>query len=200
MTEPTGRGAARTQERRRGAPVNGERGGGRGPGAERENAVSAWQDLVTASLIGTERSAVPPAAIPGVPTSDPASPAGDPAAVLLDRAALLTAARRAGRRPGQAEPLPMCEPDPRPLVSRGAGRRLARMLGGEHPDLLAEWLATDKGSGAEMLTVLNTFDYGELWTAVVLVTLVSVIAYSIVSVIEAGVLARFAPSALGRKN
>jgi ABC-type nitrate/sulfonate/bicarbonate transport system permease component len=66
--------------------------------------------------------------------------------------------------------------------------------------LLAEWLATDKGSGAEMLTVLNTFDYGELWSAVVIVTLVSVVAYSIVSIIETGVLARFAPSTLGRKN
>jgi ABC-type nitrate/sulfonate/bicarbonate transport system permease component len=65
--------------------------------------------------------------------------------------------------------------------------------------LLAEWLATDRGSGAEMLTVLNTFDYGELWSAVVLVTLVSVIGYSIVSVIETGVLARYAPASLARK-
>jgi ABC-type nitrate/sulfonate/bicarbonate transport system permease component len=66
--------------------------------------------------------------------------------------------------------------------------------------LLAEWLATDRGSGAEMLTVLNTFDYGELWTAVVLVTLVSVIAYSIVAGVETGVLARFAPTTSGSKR
>jgi hypothetical protein len=99
--------------------------------------VSAWQDLVTASLIGTERSPVPLAA---VPSPEPASPGQDPAAVLLDRAALLTAARRAGRRPDQAEPPPVCEQDPRPVVSRAAGRRLARMLGGEHAELLAEWL------------------------------------------------------------
>jgi ABC-type nitrate/sulfonate/bicarbonate transport system permease component len=59
--------------------------------------------------------------------------------------------------------------------------------------LLAEWLATGQGSGQEMLTVQNTFDYGELWSAVVLVTLASVIAYSVVSAIEAGVLARYAP-------
>ncbi len=59
--------------------------------------------------------------------------------------------------------------------------------------LLAEWLATGKGSGQEMLTVQNTFDYGELWSAVVLVTLVSVLAYSVVSAIEASVLARYAP-------
>ncbi|MGH9123510.1 MAG: ABC transporter permease [Acidimicrobiales bacterium] len=59
--------------------------------------------------------------------------------------------------------------------------------------LLAEWLATNKGSGAEMLTVLNTSDYGELWAAFVLVTAVTMLAYSVVSAIEAAVLARYAP-------
>jgi Family of unknown function (DUF5691) len=88
---------------------------------------------------------VPPAGIPGpLPAEDTI---GDPAAVLLDRAALLTAARRAGRRPDRAEPLPVCEPDPRPAVSPAAGRRLARMLGGEYPELLTEWLTAvaDRG-------------------------------------------------------
>ena len=66
--------------------------------------------------------------------------------------------------------------------------------------LLAEWLATGKGSGNEMLTVVNTFDYGELWSAVVLVTLISIVLYSIVSAIEAAVLARFAPETAGRAN
>jgi len=66
--------------------------------------------------------------------------------------------------------------------------------------LLAEWLATGKGSGAEMLTVQNTFDYGELWAAVVLVTGVAMLAYSVVSAIEAAVLARYAPEATGRKR
>jgi len=65
--------------------------------------------------------------------------------------------------------------------------------------LLAEWLATGKGSGDEMLTVINTFDYGELWSAVVLVTLVSIVAYSIVSGIEGGVLPRFAPDTIRRR-
>ena len=101
--------------------------------------MSTWQDLVTASLIGTERSAVPPVAVPGVPT--PADAPADPAAILLDRAALLTVARRGGRPPEHAEPLPVAEPDPAPAVSPAAGHRLARMLGGEHPDLLAEWLS-----------------------------------------------------------
>ena len=66
--------------------------------------------------------------------------------------------------------------------------------------LLAEWLATDKGSGAEMLSVLNTFDYGELWAAVVLVTLVSMVLYSIVSAVVAGVLSVYAPDSAGRRG
>jgi ABC-type nitrate/sulfonate/bicarbonate transport system permease component len=64
--------------------------------------------------------------------------------------------------------------------------------------LLAEWLATGRGSGAEMLTVVNTFDYGELWAAVVVVTLVAMVLYSVVSAVEAAVLARYAPDSAGR--
>jgi Family of unknown function (DUF5691) len=105
--------------------------------------VNTWQDLVTASLIGTERAVVPAVQIPGRPARDDAaagSSRSDPADVLLGRAALLTAARRAGRMPDHPEPLPVAGPDPRPAVGPAAGRRLARMLGGEHPDLLTEWL------------------------------------------------------------
>ena len=101
--------------------------------------MSTWPDLVTASLIGTERTGLPAAADPGLPVQPRGVP-GDPAALLLDRAALLTVARRGGRPAGQAEPPPAAEPDPALAVSPAAGRRLARMLGGEHRDLLAEWL------------------------------------------------------------
>jgi ABC-type nitrate/sulfonate/bicarbonate transport system permease component len=65
--------------------------------------------------------------------------------------------------------------------------------------LLAEWLATGQGTGQEMLSVENTFDFGELRSAVVLVTLVSVIAYSLVSAIEAGMLSRYAPDAVKKR-
>lgn len=54
---------------------------------------------------------------------------------------MLTAARRAGRLPDQASPPAAAEPDPRRMVSPAAGRRLARILGGENADLLVEWLA-----------------------------------------------------------
>ena len=107
--------------------------------------MSTWRDLVTASLIGTERSVVPAVAIPGLPPAE--DDPGDPAAVLLDRAALLTAARRAGRRPDHAEPLPACALDPRPAVSPAAARRLRRLIGGEHPDLLIEWLTAAVARG-----------------------------------------------------
>jgi Family of unknown function (DUF5691) len=107
--------------------------------------VSTWHDLVTASLLGTERTGLPRSGIPGLPSPAGAGPGtpvpDDPAALLLDRAALLTVARRGGRPAGHAEPPPAAEPDPAPAVSPAAGRRLARMIGGEHPDLLAEWLA-----------------------------------------------------------
>ena len=105
----------------------------------------AWHDLVTAGLIGTERAVVPAVSIPGLPRGE--DDAGDPAAVLLDRAALATAARRAGRRPDQAQPLPECENDPRPAVSPAAADRLARMLTGEYPGLLAEWLTVAVARG-----------------------------------------------------
>jgi hypothetical protein len=115
--------------------------------------VSAWQDLVTASLLGTERAAVPAVPVPcapgraGAPDGQAPGIAADPAALLLDQAALLTAARRGGRRQERAKPLAAAAPDTVPCVSRAAGRRLAAMLGGEHPDLLAEWLAAAAGRG-----------------------------------------------------
>lgn len=114
--------------------------------------MSQWRDLVTASLIGTERVPVPVAAIPGLPPLSDAPPGNsisditisdnlvDAAGELLDRAALLAAARRAGRLAEEAEPLAVAEADPGPVVSPAAGRRLARIIGGENPDLLAEWL------------------------------------------------------------
>ncbi len=93
----------------------------------------SWEALLTAALIGTERAVVP-APPDGLATDV------DPADALLDQAALLAAARRAGRPASAAEPLPPAEATSRPAVSQAAGRRLARILNGENPELLVEWL------------------------------------------------------------
>ena len=60
--------------------------------------------------------------------------------------------------------------------------------------LLAEWLSTGKGLGNTMLTDGSDFLYADLWAAVVLVTLVSVLLYAAVGVLETAVLARFGPA------
>jgi len=112
--------------------------------------VTSWQAVLTAALMGSERSAL---TVPHRDTAAGPDGAGtstdwdDPAAALLDEAALLTVARRAGRLPDHAVPLPEPGSDPRPEACLAAGRRLGRILGGENTDLLAEWLiaATARG-------------------------------------------------------
>ncbi len=59
--------------------------------------------------------------------------------------------------------------------------------------LLAEWLATGKGIGYQMLLDVTTFNSDDLWTSVVVVTLASLLIYSLISVLEGFVLARFGP-------
>ena len=59
--------------------------------------------------------------------------------------------------------------------------------------LLAEWLATGKGIGYFMLQAKSTVATNDLWAAVVTVTFVTVLLYALVTIIEAPVLARFAP-------
>ena len=117
--------------------------------------MSTWQAMLTAALIGSERSVVP--VLPGpFPAQHPA-PGADPAADLLDRAALLTLARRAGCLPDQATPPPAAPDDPRPAVGAAAAQRLDRILGGDPAasgggaagggELLTEWLAAVAARG-----------------------------------------------------
>jgi ABC-type nitrate/sulfonate/bicarbonate transport system permease component len=60
--------------------------------------------------------------------------------------------------------------------------------------LLAEWLATGKGLGNQMLLDGSQFMYAELWSSVVVITVVSVLLYAFIGVLEAVVLARFGPA------
>ncbi|MFJ1459555.1 ABC transporter permease [Nocardia sp. N2S4-5] len=61
--------------------------------------------------------------------------------------------------------------------------------------LLGEWLGSGTGLGAALIRAIPTFQYSKLWASIVLVTVVSVLLYAIVGVIENVVLARFGPEA-----
>uniref|UniRef100_UPI003FD722F2 DUF5691 domain-containing protein n=1 Tax=Acrocarpospora catenulata TaxID=2836182 RepID=UPI003FD722F2 len=91
--------------------------------------MSEWEHLVSAALVGSDRGA------------------GPSAAAVLEQAAVEVAGRRAGQPLVRAEPLPPAPEETRPAAPRRAGDRLARMLGGEHPRLVEEWLeiAAERG-------------------------------------------------------
>lgn len=61
---------------------------------------------------------------------------------------------------------------------------------------VVEWLATGIGIGTLMALAASVSDYGLLWSAVALVTALSVLGHAGVSLIEARVLRRFAPEQL----
>ncbi len=54
--------------------------------------------------------------------------------------------------------------------------------------VLAEWLATGKGLGALMLTSTTTSRYDTLWASVTVITVVSIVVYGVISLIESAVL------------
>jgi sulfonate transport system permease protein len=83
------------------------------------------------------------------------------------------------------------------LPSLFASARIAApgALGGA---ILAEWLATGNGLGGLMLQASTSSQFDELWAATVVVVVVSVALYSLISVVETAVLARFAPDQVAR--
>ncbi|MFF9170021.1 MULTISPECIES: DUF5691 domain-containing protein [unclassified Streptomyces] len=113
-------------------------------------ASGAWEELVTAALLGTDRRTPP-------------TPAGGREApvALLDAAAAATVRRRAGLRPATPAPRPEPAPaDPRPPLPAAAARRLGTLLAdrpgagsgrrGTAPDLmelLPQWLALANARG-----------------------------------------------------
>ena len=64
--------------------------------------------------------------------------------------------------------------------------------------LLAEWLATGKGLGYLMLAAVTTFELDRMWTGVTIVTVASILLYTLISVIEQLTLARYAPEQQSR--
>ncbi|GAA3637357.1 ABC transporter permease [Kineosporia mesophila] len=57
--------------------------------------------------------------------------------------------------------------------------------------LVAEWLATGKGVGGEILRDIGAFGYDHLWASIIVLTAVSVVLYTVLGLIEQVVLARF---------
>ncbi|HEX2416952.1 MAG TPA: DUF5691 domain-containing protein [Micromonosporaceae bacterium] len=134
----------------------------------------AWQELVSAALVGTDRRMPTMPSVAGVlgDALSSVDSGGSPAGSVLDAAALLTGHRRAGVLPitGLAQPESAPAED-RPEAPAVATRRLAGLLDGgryspwigESPfrsriDLLPEWLslASDRGlrAPAELLPAL----------------------------------------------
>ncbi|TDB83986.1 hypothetical protein E1264_26335 [Actinomadura sp. KC216] len=96
--------------------------------------MTAWNEHVTAALLGTERR--DPPVLPGAPD------AGDRPGRLLDQAAVLAVRRRAGRVPSveAPEPVALAPVEDVPAVPGPAAARLRRILGGEQIRVLPEWL------------------------------------------------------------
>ncbi|MFF3321431.1 DUF5691 domain-containing protein [Streptomyces sp. NPDC002889] len=121
--------------------------------ADSTTSTSAWEELVTAALLGTDRR---------TPSPDLMPPGKDAPVALLDAAALHTVRRRAGLEPAVAAARPEAAPhDGRPALPAPARRRLAQLLAdrsvpsgggrrGTAPDLtelLPQWLAAANERG-----------------------------------------------------
>jgi ABC-type nitrate/sulfonate/bicarbonate transport system permease component len=62
--------------------------------------------------------------------------------------------------------------------------------------LLVEWMITGTGLGRLMTSAGSVLNYGAIWGSVVLLTVLTALAYSLVSTVERIALSRFAPHAL----
>jgi hypothetical protein len=134
--------------------------------------VSAWERLVRAALLGTERQAAPEDTA-GDPALDAAVAAlsDRPAeARLLGTAALLDAWRRAGRRAGRTDaPAPPPAPQAEERVcGPHTAAMLRQVLAGGPQTLVAEWMALASGAGAAIPHELlpPVLDYGARHAAV----------------------------------
>ncbi len=108
------------------------------PGSLGASAAAEWDALVATAVVGTDRRQPPPPQ----PGWDTWSQADDPAVEVLDRAAAVVAARRAGvmALPPSEVLVPVAPDDARTPCPVSCADRLQRLLAGEHPVLLAEWL------------------------------------------------------------
>lgn len=61
--------------------------------------------------------------------------------------------------------------------------------------LIGEWLGSGEGLGSSLIKSIPRYQYNELWASVAVVTIVSILLYAAVGVLESLVLARFGPDA-----
>jgi ABC-type nitrate/sulfonate/bicarbonate transport system permease component len=64
--------------------------------------------------------------------------------------------------------------------------------------LLAEWLITGQGLGYLMLQAVTTFELDRMWAAVTIVTVASIVAYTLISALEQLALGRYSPDRINR--
>jgi Family of unknown function (DUF5691) len=112
-------------------------------------AARRWNSIASIATLGTNR-APPPLEKLWPSVSELPLPSGSPERALLRAAALSYLWQISGSRIATAE-IPESEPAPAAdglLVSEKAAWRLARMLNGDHRDLVPEWLSLASRAGA----------------------------------------------------
>jgi hypothetical protein len=98
--------------------------------------------LIAAALLGTARMpALPPSPEPALDAIWQAIPRDNPASALLQGLAILRALHRSGIQPVEAgDPADPCPPETRAVLDPAAADALKRLLAGEFPEVLPEWL------------------------------------------------------------
>lgn len=112
--------------------------------------MEAWQTILKTALLGTGRDGGTLPEMTGTigQTAATAAASGEPAERLLKAAAVLGTAKLAGLVPGTVASVETAAPaETMPVCSSGGGSCLARMLGGEYPEVLAECLGLLAQSG-----------------------------------------------------
>jgi hypothetical protein len=105
--------------------------------------------LLSSALLGSARlTALPPAPDPSLEAIWVAIPMEDPASALLQALALTRALHRAGKKSREVSPEPdVCPPETRTMLSASAAEAGLRMVEGEFPEVLPEWLTLAVASG-----------------------------------------------------
>jgi hypothetical protein len=110
--------------------------------------MKAWDDLVAAALLGTDRQPAPPPLPDGPCASVLGGVEGTVERRLLAAAGVLAVYGAAGRLPGTAPPpATVCDPEERPRCGPRAASRLRRLLRGEQRQLLPEWIEAADRAG-----------------------------------------------------